>query len=295
MKKGNLNYHYIQNYNPPVSYGNISLLQIGTAHMQPNTRVGVHSHVDFFELTAVTSGKGIISTNNVPVPVGEGDIYVSFPFDGHMLDSDSEEVMNYNFLAFFIKSNELLQDMEKLVLSNKSPSERIIRNETLSALLTSAISEMKKERKYQKEYLESLFTQIVIQVIRSFNKHYAVPSAPNKREELCYQVMDYINSNIYSIRSLSELSKHFSYDYTYISKIFTQTTSQSISEYYRFQRLEVAKELIRRGEFKLTEIAEKLNYSSIYAFSKAFKSQYSVSPREYRKSLYGSTDDESEN
>ncbi len=294
MKKGNLNYHYIQNYNPTVSYGDVRLMQIGTAYLQPNTQVATHSHVDFFELSVVTAGKGEILTNNVCVPVEEGDIYVSFPYDMHTLNSDENTQMNYNFLAFFVENPELMQDMEKLVSLYKSPSERIIHNDTLSALLTSAISELKKERVHQKQYLESLFTQIVIQIIRSFNKQYAVPYAPNKREELCYQVMDYINSNIYTLRSLSELSEHFSYDYTYISKVFSSTTSQSLSEYYRFQRLEVARDLIRKGELKLTEIAEKLNYSSLYSFSKAFKNQYSVSPRAYKKSLYGENDTKEE-
>ena len=286
MKKGNLNYHYIQNYNPPLAYGDVSLMQIGTAYCQANTNIAIHSHIDFFELTVVTSGKGRITTNNVSVPVEQGDIYVSFPYDRHSLDSGEESTMNYNFLAFFVHKPELLRDMEKLAALYKNPSERIIRNETISSLLTAAISETKKERAYQQEYLEALFSQIVIQIIRAFNKQYSVASAPSKREELCYQVMDYINSNIYSIRSLSELSEHFSYDYTYISKIFTQTTTQSISEYYRFQRLEVARDLIRQDELKLTEIAEKLNYSSIYSFSKAFKQQYLVSPRAYKKSLF---------
>ena len=113
MKKGNLNYHYIQNYNPPVSYGNISLLQIGTAYLQANTRVDVHSHVNFFELTVVTSGKGLISTNNVAVPVEQGDIYVSFPYDRHMLDSDEESPMNYNLWRFLLKAARLCRSLRR--------------------------------------------------------------------------------------------------------------------------------------------------------------------------------------
>ena len=291
MKKGKLNYHYLQNYNPPSPYGNIRLLQIGTAYLQPNTSVATHSHVNFFELTIVTGGKGEIMTNNVSVPVEQGDIYVSFPYDRHMLNSDAQTPMNYNFLAFFIENSDLERELDSLVSLYKNPQNRIIRNDTLGALASSAISETKKERAYQKEYLEALFSQIVIQLIRSFNKQYPASVFPSKREELCYQVMDYINSNIYSIRSLSELEKQFRYDYTYISKVFSQTMSQSISEYYRFQRLEVARDLIRQGNLKLTEIAEMLNYSSIYAFSKSFKNQYSISPRAYKKAYYSEISD----
>jgi len=288
MKKGNLNYHYIRNYQPPHVFSDIDLLQIGTAYLQPNTTVGIHTHVDFFELTVISSGKGKITTNNVSVPVEKGDIYVSFPFDQHRLDSDDDTPMNYNFIAFFVTNKTFLSDLSEISSLYSHPAERILHDDSISILLSSAISETRKDGIYQNQYISSLLTQIAIQVIRNFKKQNITIQPPAKREELCFQVMDYINSHIYSITSLSELSKHFSYDYSYISKIFTQTTSQSISEYYRFQRLEVARDLIHKNTLKLTEIAEKLNYSSIYSFSKAFKNQYSLSPREYKKQYLSS-------
>lgn len=282
-KKGRINYHYEQHYNPPRPYGAIDLLQIGTSYFQPSTSVALHTHVGFFELTVVTSGKGKIIANNVSVPVEKGDIFVSFPFDTHSIEADGREGMNYNFCAFYLKDAELLLDMDKLSKLHGKPTERVVRSDTLASIITSAISETSKERIHQAQYLEALFLQMIIQLIRTFNKQISVESTPSKREQLCYQVMDYINTHIYSMTSLSEIAEHFSYDYTYISKIFTQTTSQSISEYYRFQRLEVARALIHEDSLKLSEIAERLRYSSIYSFSKAFKQQYELSPRAYRK------------
>ena len=282
-KKGRINYHYEQHYNPPKVYGAIELLQIGTSYFHPSTTVALHTHVGFFELTVITSGKGKIIANNVSVPVEQGDIFVSFPFDTHSIEADDKEGMNYNFCAFYLKDSELLADMEKLSMLYGKPTERVVHSDTLTSIITSAISETSKDRLHQNKYLEALFLQMIIQLIRTFNKQVSFASAPSKREQLCYQVMDYINTHIYSMTSLSEISEHFSYDYTYLSKIFTQTTSQSISEYYRFQRLEVARALIHEDQLKLSEIAEKLRYSSIYSFSKAFKQQYSLSPRAYRK------------
>ena len=282
-KKGRINYHYEQHYDPPRSYGVLELFQIGTSYFHSGTSIALHTHVGFFELTVVTSGKGKIIANNVSVPVEKGDIFVSFPFDTHSIEADSKEGMNYNFCAFYLKDSELSADMEKLAMLHGKPAERVIHSDTLSTVITSAISETSKERPHQARYLEALFLQMIIQLIRTFNKQVGFASAPSKREQLCYQVMDYINTHIYSMASLSEIAEHFSYDYTYISKIFTQTTGQSISEYYRFQRLEVARALIHEDQLKLSEIAEKLRYSSIYSFSKAFKQQYKLSPRAYKK------------
>lgn len=292
-KKGKLKYHYEQRFNPPKPYECLDLLQIGTSYFQPNTAVSLHTHVGFFELTAVTSGKGRISANNATVSVEAGDIFVSFPYDTHSIEADSDEGMNYNFFAFYLKDPELMSDMEKLSLLYSKTCDRIIRSERAGSLLSAAIIETGKERPHQSKYLEAIFLQLIIQVIRTFDRQSHTVAAPGKSQELCYQIMDYINTHIYSLTSLSaELPRQFSYDYTYLSKIFTRTTSQSISEYYRFQRLEVARALIHENSLKLSEIAEKLKYSSIYSFSKAFKKQYSLSPRAYKKLHFISSDED---
>ena len=55
----------------------------------------------------------------------------------------------------------------------------------------------------------------------------------------------------------------------------------TIAEYYQNRRLETAKLLINSGDLKITNIAERLNYSSLFAFSKAFKKKYGIAPKNY--------------
>ena len=283
-----INYHYEPYCNDPMPYGCIDLLQIGSSHFPPMAAIDLHKHTGYFELTVITYGHGSISANGNNVTVGQGDIFVSFPYDTHSITADGREGMNYLFFAFFLNDPSLLSDMDGIISLCTETEERIIHSDIAASLLTSAIAELGKERMHQRAYLEALFTQIVIHVIRAFNKQEAAVFAPKKQEELCYQVMDYINTHIYSITTLTEIADRFRYDYTYLSKIFTRTTSQSISEYYRQRRLEVARALIHEGALTFSEIAEKLQYSSIYSFSKAFKNQYGLSPRDYKKKISAS-------
>ena len=72
------------------------------------------------------------------------------------------------------------------------------------------------------------------------------------------------------------------YSYGYLSALYKKTTSNTLSDYYRNKKLELAKHLVIEKKLKIGEIAEILNYSSVYAFSKAFKNKFGVSPEKYK-------------
>ena len=104
-------------------------------------------------------------------------------------------------------------------------------------------------------------------------------------KETCLKIMHYIDTHIYSIKNLSDLSDTFSYNYSYLSSVFKNTMGFTLLDYYQNRRLDAARLLINEGEFSATAIAGKLNYSSLYSFSKAFKLKYGVSPTNYVSKL----------
>ena len=79
------------------------------------------------------------------------------------------------------------------------------------------------------------------------------------------------------------LSKKIGYDYSYISRIFSSNTGYTIEKYFSMQRIEKTKELIKYDELNLSEIAYKLNYSSVAHLSKQFKQVTGMSPSEFKK------------
>ena len=281
-----LKYHFIvDNYDNPLPFSTIDLVQIGIAHCGYNTIIANHTHSDYYELSLITSGKGTISTNGIETPVEQDDIYFSMPYEQHGLKSSPDSLMNYYFFAFNVKDPELNKQIKKYSSLIKDETKRLFRNDKLMQLIAEATTEIGSFNPYKKEYLSNLFTLIILQILRSIAKTNNKKQFSNSKNELCYQIMSYITTNIYTMTSLTEIADELNYDYSYLSKIFVSTTSQTISDYYREQRLNSARILIRKGDMSFTQIAENLHYSSIYAFSKAFKSQYGISPKEYKKSL----------
>jgi len=97
-------------------------------------------------------------------------------------------------------------------------------------------------------------------------------------------IINHVESHPESKQKFSEfLSKKIGYDYSYISRIFSSNTGFTIEKYFSLQRIEKTKELIKYDELNLSEIAYKLNYSSVAHLSKQFKQITGMNPSEFKR------------
>ena len=285
-EKFHIDFAYPQNPRP---FGRINLVQLGRYFAGENSEIQSHAHTNYFEITVVLDGEGTIYTNTVPTHVKRNDIYLSFPNDIHKIVSTSNAPLKFDFFSFNTNDEELSTALKTIEMTRLSPTNRVFHDKNVSTLVDMGISELLSESDYQTEIMSSLLRLIVVHIIKNFNQPtahaFVAQMNPSKADELCYRLMSYINSHIYEIKNLEELAQNTNYCYPHLSTLFKRHTSQTLSEYFRFQKLEKAKALIEETELSLTEIAENLNYASIYSFSKAFKNQYHLSPAEYRKTL----------
>ena len=96
-------------------------------------------------------------------------------------------------------------------------------------------------------------------------------------------IIDYVDNFKESKQKFSVfLSKEMGYDYSYISRIFSTNTGYTIEKYFSLQRIEKTKELIKYDELNLSEIAYKLNYSSVAHLSKQFKQITGMTPSNFK-------------
>lgn len=79
------------------------------------------------------------------------------------------------------------------------------------------------------------------------------------------------------------LAKEIGYDYSHISSIFTANQGITIEKYVILQKIEYVKELLSYNELTLSEIADKLNYSSLAALSAQFKSITGTTPSDFKQ------------
>lgn len=79
------------------------------------------------------------------------------------------------------------------------------------------------------------------------------------------------------------LSEKLNYDYNYISQLFSEVKGTTIEHYIISHKIERAKELLIYNELTLTEIADKLHYSSVAHLSHQFKKVTGLTPSFFKK------------
>ncbi len=79
------------------------------------------------------------------------------------------------------------------------------------------------------------------------------------------------------------LSHRLSHDYTYLANVFSEATGGTIEQYIIEIRIEWVKELIVTGEFNLTQISYKCNYSSVAHLSNQFKKVTGLTPSAFKR------------
>ena len=80
------------------------------------------------------------------------------------------------------------------------------------------------------------------------------------------------------------LAEEMKYEYNYLSSLFSSVEGITIEQYIIRQKIERAKELLFYDELNLSEIADKLGYSSVAHLSGQFKKVTGLTPTELKKS-----------
>ena len=79
------------------------------------------------------------------------------------------------------------------------------------------------------------------------------------------------------------LSKELHHDYPYLSNLFSDVEGTTIEKYFIAQKIEKVKELLVYDELSLSEIAFRLNYSSVAHLSSQFKKITGLTPSHFKQ------------
>ena len=103
-------------------------------------------------------------------------------------------------------------------------------------------------------------------------KALVVDKIHHSSDELDIKWADYINEELHL-------------DYKYLSSLFSSVESITFEQYIINQKIERIKELLVYDELTLSQMAFKLNYSSVAYLSNQFKKITGMTPSQFKKSV----------
>lgn len=79
------------------------------------------------------------------------------------------------------------------------------------------------------------------------------------------------------------LSQLLNYDYTYLANLFSEHQGITIEHFFLSHKIERVKELLIYDELNITEIADRMHYSSVAHLSNQFKKMTGLTPSHYKQ------------
>lgn len=272
----------------PKQYGAFLIYQVGDLNCKGEYKVEQHVQ-HCHEITYIVSGTGTFEKDGKFYRVKSGDIFLS-PYEStHTVISSEEDPIRYYYLGFMLDKShpdyEKYAHFEKLLEDLKSPllHDDIRVHNLFSIMFNEIVMDYENKESVLKDCIELL----LIFIERSyFPKPVNMKSRRMnaKKEYIVYEIINYIDNNIFNIQSLTEISQYIGYSYAYISQVFSNTMGISLGAYYQNSRFQKAVELLECG-VGITQMADMLGFDSIYSFSRAFKRHFGLAPSNYVKTV----------
>ena len=100
--------------------------------------------------------------------------------------------------------------------------------------------------------------------------------------ELLDRAMAYIEDNLSAKITLSDTARHLYVSESTVSQTFRNKMGVSFHQCLTQRRLIAAKELIQKN-VRLEEVGQRVGFPDYSTFYRAFKKEFGISPRQYRK------------
>ena len=104
-----------------------------------------------------------------------------------------------------------------------------------------------------------------------------------KKKELITNILDYLDTNLYTKISINQISKIFFFNKDYIMRVFKNEVNITIFEYINYKKVYMSLDDLIYTNDSILSIALRSGFSSQEYFSEIFKKIIGINPSTYRK------------
>lgn len=277
-------------YEKPKDFLPFSIIQVGDIDTYSGFKCKRHIQVAD-EITYVVKGNANILCGDKTYFCKTGDIIFNPKGRAHAIDSADGHSLRYYYLAFdIIDSSQECEQLLSEFFKNAENAGCAAADRSIPHTFHDIFLNLYGNDEFSENIVADSIRKLLIYTLRSLEgraNHVYVPDVRFGKKRTVAQICSFIDSSVEDIDALKKLPEKFGYSYSHISSFFSKLMGISLKNYFLLSRHRRACELLRSG-LSVTEVSEKMGYSSIHVFSKAFSAREGVSPSAYANKVRNS-------
>ena len=211
---------------------------------------------DYYLIHFVYSGKGTLKNDRDLYKIEQGSAFLIRPGEVCTYTADKEKPWSYIWIGFTGKMSHDFDNVSDVF-------------------------------QYDMFFADELFTlidsksMIEIQLAAILFKLYWFLFNHENKIDPVNKIIGYIDANYMNKISIVKVANELNIDRKHLARIFKSRKKITMQQYLVKKRMTVAKELLQNGH-NVGETALMVGYSDGFVFSRAFKSYYNISPKQYK-------------
>ena len=266
-------------------------LQVSPVHVrieQLRPLIAAHSHSNVsYEIHYTQRGRGTVTVEGISYDVGPGVLYVTGPGVVHAQVSDIDDpVIEY---CLYLNCRRVLHVENDPLLMFTDTVFWIGRDDgTIFSLLSQLIEENRQSHRDTQLMSETLLRHIVLQLTRVYRREMTThaQTPPLLTRDSFMPILEDAFFYRYSTLTLNELAGLLNLSVRQTQRLLMTHFGKTFSQKLTDARMAAAFQFLENTRLTITEIAERLGFSSIEHFSAAFHRYTGRSPRAYRKETW---------
>lgn len=253
---------------------------------------------DFWEFVYVDSGEVGVTAGEQKYSLSQGEIIFHKPNEYHSIWAADKfanvVVISFDCVSpmmdFFKEKIMLFPHKFYFLLSDIIKEAKQAFSEPLDIVDLTSLTENKEPPFGSKQIIKMRLEEIMIRLFREDKS--IMPTArmvsgslENQKNIIIEKINEYLKNHVSDTINLDDISAEICFSKSYMVRIYREITGVSIMDFFISLKIDEAKKRISEKKYSVSEISDKLAFSSIHYFSKCFKKRTNMTPSEYSRSI----------
>ena len=244
------------------------------------------------EIKLFYEGNATLLIGNNAVDVGAGDVVFIHPYEFHSTIDYGVRKGKYYLLIIgldFFENSSFSLDLRHLFIKERVAFHTLIQNnERVVRIIRDIVLEMNEKADLYENIVRGLVAELFCLLLRSY-KSDTLSEHPDDKHiryyEIIYPAIKKIRKDYTKKISVEELAALCNVSKYHFCRIFKEVTNVSAVQYQTVYRLRLADAFLKNSNKSIAEIATACGFEDVHYFSRCYKKNIGVSPREKRAIL----------